>query len=67
MGFFNTADLKASDLRDVVETIGSAIEPFQIVSYLSDDFCIDALNYDRNVTEHDACRPGKSCRADAYS
>jgi len=54
LGFFNTVDLKASGCRGVVETIESCgIEISNIVSYHSADFCIYALNYGRDVTEHD--------------
>ncbi len=55
MVFCNEAELGSSDLRHLVEKFGSIDKPVtNAVGFLSDDFCIVAFNYDRNVTEHDA-------------
>lgn len=53
--FYNEADLAGSDLRHLVERLESIDKPVSnTVSYLSDDFCIAAFNYGREVTEYDS-------------
>lgn len=55
IGFYNEADLASSELRHFLEKLASVNKPVSnAVSCLSDDFCIAAFNYGREVNEYDA-------------
>ena len=53
--FHNEADLANSELRHFIERLDSLNKQVSnAVSYLSNDFCIAAFNYGREVNEYDA-------------
>ena len=53
--FHNEADLANSELYHYIEKLGSIGKPVSnAISYLSDDFCIVAYNYGREVNGYDA-------------
>ncbi len=53
--FYNRAELERSEFKPFITRLESAmISVSNMVSYLSSDFCIFAVNYGKNVTSYDA-------------
>ena len=53
--FLNDGCMGGSELSGIAESLSSMGRPVSnVVSFLSRDFCIAALNYEREVTGHDA-------------